>query len=68
MHNFFFDCKFIVQTRKYIIGEGKERIRTTLTIFGSVPLNIPAPPDAKLTPFKNDTFILLILNLDTKER
>ena len=50
-------------------GEGKERIRTTLTKFSSVPLNIPAPPDAKLTPSKNnDTFFLLKLILDIKER
>jgi len=49
-------------------GEGKERIRTTLTKFSSLPLNIPAPPDAKLTPSKNDTFFLLKLILDTKER
>jgi hypothetical protein len=35
-----------------------------LTAF---PLNIPAPPEAKLTPLKNDTFLLL-LNLEIRER
>ena len=50
------------------IGGRKQKIRTLLTNPLSEALNIPAPPEAKLTPPKKDTFFLLLLwTLDTRE-
>jgi len=33
-----------------------------------MPLNIPAPPEAKLTPLKKDTFLLFFTVEDARER
>jgi hypothetical protein len=54
--------------RKNKVGERKERIRTTLTKLACVALKIAAPPEAKLAPPKKETFLLLFLIIDTRDK
>jgi hypothetical protein len=55
-------------TRKNKVEERKRKNKTALTKLECVALKIAAPPEAKLAPPKKDTFLLLFLIIDTRDK